>query len=122
MGHPAVLITTIMIWADGIPWCLKATYSCIHSDTLIVQKNGRAGGRLHNQRRGCPIPSIPPSASPPHRAKGGRTGGPGSLGASAKQGRPPGRRENGWESWWGLGSQNPRPVAENATRAGHPQD
>ena len=36
MGHPAVLITNIMIWADGIPCCLKATYSCIHSDTLIV--------------------------------------------------------------------------------------
>ena len=27
--------------------------------------------------------------------------------------------EGGW-SWVGIGSQNPRPVAENATRTGHP--
>ncbi len=30
---------------------------------------------------------LSPSASPPHRAKSGRAGGPGSLGASAKQGK-----------------------------------
>ncbi len=30
---------------------------------------------------------LPPRLPPPHRAKSGRAGGPGSLGASAKQGR-----------------------------------
>jgi len=39
---------------------------------------------------GVPHPfDSPPRLPPPHRAKSGRAGGPGSLGASAKQDRPP---------------------------------